>query len=137
MKHRYERVTLRVAEWFKLHPSRWLPKATQPRIPASAAGVYTVAYPIRSKEVLAKGEGGLDYDSPSYYPAMNLYEVMSSWCFARRKAAGKDPFSGWGGFWSFLFEVSIGVFDDMSDREWVEVNRPRGEVKDGATDRHE
>lgn len=106
MTHRrYERVLVRTCELFRLKPSGWLPRWTQPR-GQDEAGIFTVAYPITES-------GELDTTRPHYYPAMDFYDVMQSWTFARRTARGLDPFRGWGRFWGFLFEVSLGAYDWM------------------------
>lgn len=114
-----DRAIMRLTERLQLNPSGWLPAFRTPK-----EGVYQAAYPILSREEIEEGglEGGmqLDHSRPSYHPFMNGYELLWSWSFHRRQERTPDRPEGLcERLWSFLFDVSCGMYDTTN---WLPVD---------------
>jgi len=113
--NRYERAFMRLTERFQLNPSDWLPTV-------KPDGVYEMGRSFDPAEGLFDEEGNLREGRPVPIESFSIWGVFWTICFNRRKKTGHAP-SRWEELWSFLSDVTLGVYDTTN---WVPVEPPEG-----------
>lgn len=115
----------RVTIKYQLNPSSWIPHPTADGLFSQGERVIMIDHDAEVPEgfevrfPLSEGKVAARQIEPVYIPEFNLYGAFWTVCYGRRKkeygvredglARGKS--SLWEELWSFLFDVSMGMYD--------------------------
>jgi hypothetical protein len=131
MRRRVERWLDRFTHRWELNPSGWIPRIKVPK------GIYQQGTSYSGADDMFDENDDLGPGTPAYLPFFSFYELAWTWCWERRKEqdgpeANITDGGFWEEFWSFLHDVSMGIYDttnwrptDVSEEEWAETVRRR------------
>lgn len=107
----FERGFDRLCNRFKLNPSDWLPTI-------KPDGIYEMGASYEDGESMFDDDGNMREGTPVPIECFSIYSVFWNICYNRRQKSGRERRSRPEALWSFLSDVTIGVFDTTN---WVPV----------------